>query len=335
MANFALADWSEPSQSPPGGNVPAPINIGITRQNKMNGIIGAGKFCINDTNMCLGPLSSTGLDVNGNLQADKFCLLGVCIGEWKELKPILGIGGDTVEKIITGPGISISPSTGIGIVRIANSGVTKIIQGSNITVSGDGTGEVTISATGGGGGGGGGTTPPAVVYDCRDGAPGSQGPEGLAGPTGPQGPAGEGLPTNCSSGQVAKWNGSSNSWACANDLTASGGGTGTGGGSTGGPATISSYNQLPSGSMAGYCVYNAQYNRKANFVFTSSNNGNPTGSGGVYAVRPAFYEVGTQTGMNLGDTYPCQCETGWQKVVLGNNDESGGGNAGTISCIKR
>ena len=48
----------------------------------------------------------------------------------------------------TTTGLVFDPST------VSGGLVTKIIAGANITVSGDGTGEVTISSTGGGGGGG-------------------------------------------------------------------------------------------------------------------------------------------------------------------------------------
>ena len=52
----------------------------------------------------------------------------------------------------TTTGLVFDPST------VSGGLVTKIIAGANITVSGDGTGEVTISSTGGGGGGGGSVT---------------------------------------------------------------------------------------------------------------------------------------------------------------------------------
>ncbi len=56
---FYVMAWQEPSQAPPGGNVPAPINVGSTGQSKAGGLIlntgGATNGLIIDKgNLCLG-----------------------------------------------------------------------------------------------------------------------------------------------------------------------------------------------------------------------------------------------------------------------------------------
>jgi hypothetical protein len=58
--------------------------------------------------------------------------------------------------ITAGNGINVNANSSTGIVSITNSGVTNIIAGTNIVVSGA-NGNVTISSTGGGGGNGTGT----------------------------------------------------------------------------------------------------------------------------------------------------------------------------------
>lgn len=59
LAAFYVVAWQEPSQAPPGGNVPTPLNIGNVGQSKVGGLIlntgGAPNGLIIDKgNLCLG-----------------------------------------------------------------------------------------------------------------------------------------------------------------------------------------------------------------------------------------------------------------------------------------
>ena len=59
LAAFYVVAWQEPSQAPPGGNVPAPLNVGPTGQSKAGGLIlntgGAEKGLIIDKGqICIG-----------------------------------------------------------------------------------------------------------------------------------------------------------------------------------------------------------------------------------------------------------------------------------------
>jgi len=65
--------------------------------------------------------------------------------------PVNQAGQEGVAKIIAGSGVSVSPTDGLGEVTVNNSGVTSLVAGANITLSGA-TGAVTITASGGGGG---------------------------------------------------------------------------------------------------------------------------------------------------------------------------------------
>jgi hypothetical protein len=59
--------WTEPSESPPGGNLGAPINSGGSGQTK------AGPLGVNSSGLGALPLQQ-GMDVGGKTQADDFCL---------------------------------------------------------------------------------------------------------------------------------------------------------------------------------------------------------------------------------------------------------------------
>jgi hypothetical protein len=64
-----------------------------------------------------------------------------------------GGGTGTVTQLNQGTGITLTPSPITGIGTIANAGVTKIIAGTNVSISPtSGVGDVTINSTGGGGG---------------------------------------------------------------------------------------------------------------------------------------------------------------------------------------
>jgi hypothetical protein len=75
-----------------------------------------------------------------NFQVGDQCQLRITASTMNYL---VGGGSDNVKNITAGTGIS---ATGTGTVTIANTGVTGITAGSNITVSGS-TGNVTVNAT--------------------------------------------------------------------------------------------------------------------------------------------------------------------------------------------
>ena len=76
-----------------------------------------------------------------NFQIGDQCQLRITAATMNTI--VSSIGTDNVKNITAGTGIS---ATGTGTVTIANTGVTGITAGSNITVSGS-TGNVTVNAT--------------------------------------------------------------------------------------------------------------------------------------------------------------------------------------------
>jgi len=120
---ITFADFTDPTQSPPGGNVDAPLNVGASVQTKTGGLIIGG---IHDTSVgyfddSVGignttpqyPLDVTGIiNASGNIMTSgDFCLAGVCISSW----PSGGSGGSPsgVTSITAGSGLATSPSAGI------------------------------------------------------------------------------------------------------------------------------------------------------------------------------------------------------------------------------
>lgn len=97
VAQFAAATWSGPTATPPGGNVPAPLNVGTVNQVKSGGI---------------GATS---------VVADRFCLGASCITSWPSgssttVNPQNNVGGTF--KICNGTDGTSSgcvPSAGIPI----------------------------------------------------------------------------------------------------------------------------------------------------------------------------------------------------------------------------
>lgn len=79
---FALA-WVEPTQSPPDGNVPGPVNIGSGAQTKAGSLTIGGVFTV----VGAGSGAVIGNPTNGNmgegsLNAVKLCINGVCQTSW-------------------------------------------------------------------------------------------------------------------------------------------------------------------------------------------------------------------------------------------------------------
>jgi len=76
LAAFYVVAWQEPSQTPPEGNVVAPLNVGPTGQEKSGGLI----------------LNTGGAETGLIIDQGKLCLGESCISEWTEA----GTGGAIV-----------------------------------------------------------------------------------------------------------------------------------------------------------------------------------------------------------------------------------------------
>lgn len=96
LAAFYVVAWQEPTQAPPGGNVPAPLNVGPTGQSKAGGLIlntGGAEYGLivdrgntkvgRDLKIEIIPSDTTGsysLDWDG-LQ---ICQFGTCCPPWQD-----------------------------------------------------------------------------------------------------------------------------------------------------------------------------------------------------------------------------------------------------------
>jgi len=79
---FALA-WVEPTASPPGDNVPAPINVGSGAQTKAGSLTIGGVFTVVGAGSGAVIGAPTGGNMgSGSLNAEKLCIQGNCISSW-------------------------------------------------------------------------------------------------------------------------------------------------------------------------------------------------------------------------------------------------------------
>jgi len=80
--NFVTA-FTEPTEIPPGGNVPAPLNVGSQAQTKL-GDLTVNNFSVVN-NFISGSISSISGVFSGVLSVDdQICLRGDCITAWKD-----------------------------------------------------------------------------------------------------------------------------------------------------------------------------------------------------------------------------------------------------------
>ena len=85
VASLASAQtWTGPTTAPPGGNVPAPINVGPDSQTKEGSLI-------------VGVGSDSVVITNGGVAANVFCLGLDCITEWGDIGPYISGGGGPSE----------------------------------------------------------------------------------------------------------------------------------------------------------------------------------------------------------------------------------------------
>jgi hypothetical protein len=80
----AVLAWTEPTTTPPNGNIAAPLNTGATAQTKAGDLNISGKVGIGTTT----PQKT--LDVIGQTQATEFCLDGKCCSSWENCMLLAG-----------------------------------------------------------------------------------------------------------------------------------------------------------------------------------------------------------------------------------------------------
>jgi len=97
LVNGLIFAWTEPSQTPPGGNVNAPLNVGNTGQSKSGGLIintggAATGLVVDKGNVGIGTASpSQKLEVNGSILATTdMCIgTGICLSQLNDLQEVI------------------------------------------------------------------------------------------------------------------------------------------------------------------------------------------------------------------------------------------------------
>jgi len=100
--SFAQAAWSGPGSTPPGGNIPAPINVGSSMQVK-EGSLGVGPLAVFGDAQVVGKSILTNVDIAGTLKImsgnpqDNSVLVSDSLGNasWKRLSDVLGGSNST------------------------------------------------------------------------------------------------------------------------------------------------------------------------------------------------------------------------------------------------
>ena len=123
------------------------------------------------------------------------------------------------------------------------------------------------------------------------------------------------LPTGCADGQVAKWNTASGSWKCADDKSGDTNGDG-----------IFNYDDLPSGSVAGYCALSTGGSAGGSYFNTNNTVNDGYASAGLSVIAPAV-------GSGAAGGASCTCKTGWYRITTYGGDS---GNSNTYyQCLKK
>ncbi|MCX6789020.1 MAG: hypothetical protein NTZ42_00190, partial [Candidatus Gribaldobacteria bacterium] len=133
---YSALAWTEPSQTPPAGNTPTPLNIGSTAQTKTGGLTINGISYLSTTNV-YGDLTIT--------TSSSLCLGNVCKNAWPAV-----IG--TVTGVTAGAGLTGGGATGAVTLTLDPAyQVKSLVAGLGISLS-NASGVWTITNTSGGGG---------------------------------------------------------------------------------------------------------------------------------------------------------------------------------------
>ncbi len=99
---LAFAAWQEPTEAPPGGNVPAPINVGSANQTKDGGLTIGGVFRVSGAGSGAVIGNPTGDNQGpGALNAEKLCIQGICQTEWPIMLNAFVQGGNSFGELAT------------------------------------------------------------------------------------------------------------------------------------------------------------------------------------------------------------------------------------------
>src|ERR1035437_9157308 len=142
-----LKAWSGATQTAPNGNVAAPLNIGTTVQTKLGSLVlNAATPIQNAIGLTVfGTSTFNGhiIIADGTQGADKVLISDANgVAKWVPISS-LSLGGSGVTKIVAGTHITISPTSGTGVVTISS------------TAASTGGGSTGGGSTGGGSSGGG------------------------------------------------------------------------------------------------------------------------------------------------------------------------------------
>ena len=133
------------------GPAPGTITIGLAQNGGTPSATtfyrGDGQWAIPTTNSGVS-ISSDGAELTNSVTSINFSGDGVFASSQGGVVDVQIQGPqNVVEKITTGVGVSVTPTTGVGTVQLINTGVTSIVEGVGISISPTGgTGAVTITA---------------------------------------------------------------------------------------------------------------------------------------------------------------------------------------------
>ncbi len=140
VIGFYVIAWIPPDQSPPGGNVPAPLNVGPDGQEKAGGLIlntgGAENGLIVDKgNVGIGITNPTRkLEVNGYVKGQGLCIRDDCRVKWPSGGSSFGERKDYITSSVSIAG----SSNKCGYMHVASADGFVVLKGGghSYTISG-------------------------------------------------------------------------------------------------------------------------------------------------------------------------------------------------------